>query len=43
MIEIIDIGSNKLAVVKKILGIDLKTAKDLADAEYIAGYSTSKM
>jgi len=46
MIEILDIGTNKLAVVKKIkeiLGIDLKTAKDLADAGFLGGYSTSKM
>ena len=46
MIEILDIGTNKLAVVKKIkeiLGVDLKTAKDLADAEFLGGYSTSKM
>ena len=45
-IEILAIGGNKLAVVKKIkeiLGVDLKTAKDLADAEFIAGYSTLKM
>ena len=46
MIEILDIGTNKLAVVKKIkeiLGVDLKTAKDLADAGFLGGYSTSKM
>jgi tetratricopeptide (TPR) repeat protein len=46
MIEILDIGTNKLAVVKKIkeiLGVDLKTAKDLADAGFLVGYSTSKM
>ena len=46
MIEILDIGTNKLAVVKKIkeiLGVDLKTAKDLSDAEFFGGYSTSKM
>ena len=46
MIEILDIGSNKLAVVKtikEILGIDLKTAKDLADAGFLGGYPTSKM
>jgi ribosomal protein L7/L12 len=46
MIEILDIGTNKLAVVKKIkeiLGVDLKTAKDLADAAFFGGYSTSKM
>lgn len=46
MIEILDIGTNKLAVVKKIkeiLGVDLKTAKDLADAGLLGGYSTSKM
>lgn len=46
MIEILDIGTNKLAVVKKIkeiLGVDLKTAKDLADAGVLGGYSTSKM
>lgn len=45
-IEILDIGTNKLAVVKiikEILGVNLKTAKDLADAEFIGGYSTSKM
>ncbi len=46
MIEILDIGTNKLAVVKKIkeiLGVDLKTAKDLADDGVLGGYSTSKM
>jgi ribosomal protein L7/L12 len=46
MIEILDIGTNKLDVVKKIkeiLGVDLKTAKDLADAGVLGGYSTSKM
>lgn len=46
MIEILVIGTNKLAVVKKIkeiLGVDLKTAKDLADAGFLGGYSTSKM
>jgi tetratricopeptide (TPR) repeat protein len=46
MIEILDIGTNKLAVVKKIkeiLGVDLKTAKDLADAGFLGGYSISKM
>jgi tetratricopeptide (TPR) repeat protein len=45
-IEILDIGGNKLAVVKKIkeiLGVDLKTAKDLADAKFIAGYSAIKI
>ena len=46
MIEILDIGTYKLEVVKKIkeiLGVDLKTAKDLADAGVLGGYSTSKM
>ena len=46
LIEILDIGTNKLTVVKKIkeiLGVDLKTAKDLADAGVIGGYSPSKM
>jgi len=45
-IEILDIGGNKLAIVKKIkeiLGVDLKTAKDLADAKFIAGYSAIKI
>ncbi len=46
MIEILDIGTNKLAVVKiikEILGVNLKTAKDLADAGVLGGYSTLKM
>ena len=46
MIEILDFGTYKLEVVKKIkeiLGVDLKTAKDLADAGVLGGYSTSKM
>ena len=46
LIEILDIGTNKLTVVKKIkeiLGVDLKTAKDLADAGVLCGYSPSKM
>jgi len=46
LIEILDIGTNKLTVVKKIkeiLGVELKTAKDLADAGVLGGYSPSKM
>ena len=45
-IIILNIGEDKIAAVKKIqeiLGVDLKTAKNLADSEFIAGYPTLKM
>ena len=45
-IIILNFGEDKIAVVKKIkeiLGVDLKTAKNLADSEFIAGYPTLKM
>ena len=45
-IIILNIGEDKIAAVKKIqeiLGVDLKTAKNLADSEFIAGYPILKM
>jgi tetratricopeptide (TPR) repeat protein len=45
-IIILDIGTNKLAVVKKIknvLGVDLKTAKNLADDGFITDFPSSKL
>jgi ribosomal protein L7/L12 len=45
-IIIIDFAKKQLSAIKKIkeiLGVDLKTAKDLGDAEYISGYPTSKI